>query len=169
MLAVYEMIDLGIVSMLSKVDGSLLELLHENYPVFSRDPIHDEALYLYHSFGVHALNLGALLQSLAVALRAENENREGLLLQEIQKSQGIGVQPILSTFSVERRWAASFGQELQLTFQSQMFKSSCCGCNSERCVLDLQHLHANLCDENNFFASHPPVRIFVHSEGFASR
>lgn len=103
MLAVYETVDLGLVSMLSKVDSSLLELLQENHPVFSKDPIHDEALYLYHAFGVHALNLGALLQSLAVALRAENENREGLLLQEVQKSQGIGVQPILSTFSVERR------------------------------------------------------------------
>jgi nucleoporin NUP82 len=103
MLAVYETVDLGLVSMLSKVDTSLLELLQGNHPVFIRDPIHDDALYLHHAFGVHVMNLATLLQSLAVALRAENDDNDGVLLQEIQKSEGISVQPILSTFSVERR------------------------------------------------------------------
>jgi nucleoporin NUP82 len=103
MLAVYETVDLGLVSMLSKLDTSLLELLQGNHPVFFKDSMHDDALYLYHAFGVHSLNLSALLQSLAVALRAENDEKDGVLLEEIQKSECISVQPILSSFSVERR------------------------------------------------------------------
>jgi nucleoporin NUP82 len=107
MLAVYETIDLGIVSTLSQYSvqsrSPLLDLLQGNHPVFLPDPIHEDAVYVYHAFGVHGLYLGVLLQSLAVALR-EADNGEGAALDAaLQKIGGSSVQPILNSYSVERQ------------------------------------------------------------------
>ncbi|PSR71800.1 hypothetical protein PHLCEN_2v12301 [Hermanssonia centrifuga] len=109
MLAVYETIDLGLISTLSKVtparnEPPILDLLQGNHPVFLQDPIHDETIYVYHAFGVHALQLGTLLQNLAIALRDDisNDGNESLSAS-LEKSGGTVVRPILSTFSVERK------------------------------------------------------------------
>ncbi|KZT12830.1 uncharacterized protein LAESUDRAFT_668845 [Laetiporus sulphureus 93-53] len=106
MLAVYETIDLGIVDMLSKVatstsESALLDLIQANHPVFLSDPIHDDMIYVYHAFGVHALQLGPVLRSLAHALR--NVDNENDLQYSVQDSAGTDVQPILLTFSIERK------------------------------------------------------------------
>ncbi|KAJ6599216.1 hypothetical protein DFH09DRAFT_1356311 [Mycena vulgaris] len=98
MLAVYETIDLGFITVLS----GQLDLLQGNHPVFLADPIHDDTVYVYHAFGVHTLNLGPLLQSLAVALRAGDDDGTALGAA-LQKSAGTSVTPILTTFSVERK------------------------------------------------------------------
>ncbi|KAI0082558.1 hypothetical protein K474DRAFT_1655355 [Panus rudis PR-1116 ss-1] len=110
MLAVYESIDLGIICMLSKVtaakgDEPILRLLEGNHPVFLRDPIQDETVYVYHAFGVHTLHLGSLLQSLATALRDDtsNDGEEDVLGQALSNSERTAVHPILTTFSVERK------------------------------------------------------------------
>ncbi|TFK76066.1 hypothetical protein BDN72DRAFT_831507 [Pluteus cervinus] len=106
MLAVYESIDLGIIKTLnsvsaSKADPPILDLLHANHATFYVDPIYDDTLYVYHAFGVHRLHLGPVLQSLALALKKEDDvsSLEGAL----QTSAGTDVRPILTTFSVERR------------------------------------------------------------------
>ncbi|TBU46590.1 hypothetical protein BD309DRAFT_1007925 [Dichomitus squalens] len=110
MLAVYESIDLGIVSSLKKasprIGQSLLDLIQGDHPSFLLDPIHDDNLFVYHAFGVHALNVGALLKSLAVVLRDSNDS-------EANSSSGMGVglenvkstdvQPVLLTFSTENK------------------------------------------------------------------
>ncbi|KAF9247172.1 hypothetical protein BU15DRAFT_84718 [Melanogaster broomeanus] len=107
MLAVYETIDLGLISMLKSLSSSssadtLLELLQANHPVLLADPIHDDTIYVYHAFGVHALEFGDLLQSLATALRADDE--EGAALTKtLEKSTGTHVAPILNTFSFQRQ------------------------------------------------------------------
>ncbi|KAF8211309.1 hypothetical protein K438DRAFT_1807092 [Mycena galopus ATCC 62051] len=98
MLAVYETIDLGLVAMLA----GQLGLLQGNHPVFLADPIHDDTVYIYHAFGVHTLHLGPVLQSLAVALREDDDDGTALGAA-LQKSAGTSVTPILTTFSVERR------------------------------------------------------------------
>ncbi|KAF9782863.1 hypothetical protein BJ322DRAFT_1073133 [Thelephora terrestris] len=103
MFAVYETVDLGIVSMLNKLDPSLLDILQGNHPVFVTDPIHGDSLYLYHAFGVQVLSFRALLEGLAVALQDENDDKDGALQEELKKEQGVEVTQILSTFSVERR------------------------------------------------------------------
>ena len=108
MLAVYETIDLGLVSTLSRISGSpsdppLLDLLQGNHPVFVTDPIHDDTVYVYHAFGVHTLDIGPVLQSLAMALRTEDDTS---LDVKVQSSAGTSVHPILTTFSVERRSAS---------------------------------------------------------------
>ena len=103
MFAVYETVDLGIVSMLNNVEASLLGILEGNHPVFVPDPIHGDSLYLYHAFGVQALNFRALLEGLAVALQDENDDKDGALQEELELEQRVEVTPILSTFSVERR------------------------------------------------------------------
>jgi nucleoporin NUP82 len=105
MLAVYETIDLGLVSTLGQISSSpgdppLLDLLQGNHPVFITDPIHDDTVYVYHAFGVHTLDIGPVLQSLAIALRAEDDSSLGA---RVQNSAGTSVNPILTTFSVERR------------------------------------------------------------------
>lgn len=108
MFAVYETVDLGIVPMLNKIDPSLLDIIQGNYPVFVPDPIHGDSLYLYHAFGVQALNFRALLEGLAVALQDENDDKDGALEEELKRERGVEVTPILSTFSVERRWVVWF-------------------------------------------------------------
>ena len=102
MFAVYETVDLGIVSTLSQIDPSLLDILQANHPVFVPDPIHGDSLYLYHAFGVQALNFRGLLEGLAAALQDENDDK-GALRAELKKEQGVEVTQVLSTFSVERR------------------------------------------------------------------
>ena len=77
MLAVYESIDLGVIAALNKASPqtgqSLLDLVQGNHPSFLLDPIHDDNVYVYHAFGVHALDLAGLLKSLAVLLRDSND------------------------------------------------------------------------------------------------
>lgn len=106
MLAVYETIDLGLVSTLGQIsappDDPPLDLLQGNHPVFLADPIHDDTVYVYHAFGVHTLDIGPVLQSLAIALRAEDD---ASLDARVRNSAGTAVHPILTTFSVERRYA----------------------------------------------------------------
>ncbi|PPQ66758.1 hypothetical protein CVT24_008715 [Panaeolus cyanescens] len=107
MLAVYETIDLGLVSTLNKLPSDpgstpLLELLRANHPVLSFDPLHDETVYVYHAFGVHALDIGPVLAGLTMALRKEDD--ETLLKKNLEENSALtNVQPILNTFSAQRR------------------------------------------------------------------
>lgn len=113
MLAVYETIDLDIISTLSRVsapakDQKIMDLLVANHPVLHLDPIHDDTAYVYHAFGVHVLSLAPVLQNLALALKEEDDEA---FTKALQKSGSTSVQPILSTFSVERKsvdWFKSF-------------------------------------------------------------
>jgi nucleoporin NUP82 len=108
MLAVYETVDLGLISHLLRFssnssESGLLDLLQGNHPVFLQDPIHDETVYVYHAFGVHALQLGQLLQNLTNALRDDVSNDNGeTLASALDKAGGTAVQPILTTFSVQK-------------------------------------------------------------------
>ncbi|KAF8450379.1 hypothetical protein L210DRAFT_956699 [Boletus edulis BED1] len=104
MFAVYETIDLGVISMLKAPPSSvntLLDLLQVNHPVVLPDPIHDDTIYVYHAFGVHSLEFGDLLRSLATALRADDNG--ATLNHVLEKPVGTNVSPILSTFSIQRR------------------------------------------------------------------
>ncbi|KAH8106097.1 nuclear pore component-domain-containing protein [Cristinia sonorae] len=106
MLAVYETIDLGTITMLKKASSaqSSLDLLQGSHPVFLRDPIQDETVYVYHAFGVHAVHLAPLLQALTAALRDDNSNDgdDDRLRETLEKASSTLVQPVLATFSVER-------------------------------------------------------------------
>ncbi|KAL0581995.1 hypothetical protein V5O48_000053 [Marasmius crinis-equi] len=100
MLAVYESIDLGLVSLLNSLTSSTsnhsnLDLLQGNHPVLISDPVHLDTLYVYHAFGVHALNLRPVLQNLLPIDEETNQN--------LQLTAETTVQPVLSTFSIERR------------------------------------------------------------------
>ncbi|KAG7097129.1 hypothetical protein E1B28_004507 [Marasmius oreades] len=100
MLAVYESIDLGLVSLLNSLSSStpnhsVLDLLRGNRPVITPDPVHSDTVYVYHAFGVHALNLQPVLQNLLPAEEDSNQN--------IQLGASTIIQPVLSTFSVERK------------------------------------------------------------------
>ncbi|KAI6034264.1 hypothetical protein BKA83DRAFT_4187528 [Pisolithus microcarpus] len=104
MCAVYESIDLGLISMLGESSGerSLLDLLQANHPLLYGDPMHDDRVYVTHAFGVHALDFGELLQCLSAALRTDDEEGSSLL-QALEKSTATRVTAILNTFSVQRR------------------------------------------------------------------
>lgn len=109
MLAVYETIDLGLVSTLSQISTApeqtpLSDLLLGNHPVFLLDPIHTETFYVYHAFGVHGLNIGPVLQSLAAALHNDDDSGATSLNVALQQSAGTTVQHILTTFSIERKF-----------------------------------------------------------------
>ncbi|KIM46011.1 hypothetical protein M413DRAFT_441079 [Hebeloma cylindrosporum] len=105
MLAVYETIDLGLVATLAQIPPDenrepLLDLLRGNHPVFLPDPLHEDLVYIYHAFGVHALDIGPVLQTLTMALESEDQH---LLQNGLEKAATTNVQPILSTFSVEQK------------------------------------------------------------------
>ncbi|THH13916.1 hypothetical protein EW146_g6350 [Bondarzewia mesenterica] len=125
MLAVYESIDLGLVSSLSGLQ--LLDLLQGNHPVFHADPIYDDTVYLYHAFGVHALHLDKLLYSLATALRGEG--LDSSLAASLDSQEQTEVQPIVTTFSVERRVsnpviAVALPNDVYLTYSIFILTSS---------------------------------------------
>ncbi|KJA30085.1 hypothetical protein HYPSUDRAFT_32154 [Hypholoma sublateritium FD-334 SS-4] len=107
MLAVYETIDLGLIKALkelapTKGSPSPTQLLQGNHPVILLDPLHDDFAYVYHAFGLHALDISPVLQSLAAALREEND--EGNSLKEVlEKATMANVRPMLNTFSVEKK------------------------------------------------------------------
>ncbi|KAJ7591256.1 hypothetical protein C8J56DRAFT_1136358 [Mycena floridula] len=108
MLAVYETIDLGLVSSLAGLsvrpgEVSPMSLLQGNHPVLLVDPIHDDTIYVYHAFGVYVLRLGAVLQGLATALKSEEDDAGAALEATLRTPTETAVQSILSTFSVERR------------------------------------------------------------------
>ncbi|KAH9899737.1 hypothetical protein C8Q73DRAFT_639428 [Cubamyces lactineus] len=111
MLATYESIDLGIICTLkgattSQQGKSLLDLVQGNHPVFLKDPIHEDTIYIYHAFGVHVLQLEPLLKGLAVALRNANDDSassSSSLEATLTKVAQTDVQPILLTFSVEQQ------------------------------------------------------------------
>lgn len=104
MFAVYESVDLGLISMLGEpsTERSSLDLLQANHPVLYGDPMHDDRVYVAHAFGVHALDFGELLQCLSAALRADDE-KGSLLVQALEKSTATHVTAVLDTFSVQRR------------------------------------------------------------------
>jgi len=116
MLAVYETIDLGLFSALQS-DGCP-DLLQANYPVFFLDPIHDDTIYVYHAFGVHALQIGSLLQQFAVALQGAND--DAVFESALQTLAETSVHSLLTTFSVERKCvdsANTFLRDVDETFQ----------------------------------------------------
>ncbi|KAG6336349.1 hypothetical protein ID866_2744 [Astraeus odoratus] len=107
MIAVYESIDLGFITMLggpstTSSESAALELLQANHPVLLLDPIHDDRVYIYHAFGVHVLEFGELLQCLATALRADDEDGAALR-QALEQSMSTRVTAMLNTYSVQRK------------------------------------------------------------------
>ncbi|KAF8592657.1 hypothetical protein K439DRAFT_1650279 [Ramaria rubella] len=115
MVAVYETIDLGLVSILSQLTTSepvswlgnqqtgstnLLELLHYNHPVFVSDPIYQDSIYIYHSFGVHCLNMSRWLQPLASSLRDDVDQQVKKL---VNGRVGTEVTCMWDTFSPDSR------------------------------------------------------------------
>ena len=101
MLAVYETIDLGLLSATTSVSGRCSDLLQANHPVFFADPIHEDTLYVYHAFGVHMLQLGPVLDHLAGAIK-EEEN-DVALERAMNVPAETHVRSLLTTFSVERK------------------------------------------------------------------
>ena len=103
MFAVYETIDLGLIEVLSTTQPSSLNLIQNNYPVLLPDPIHGDAVYVYHGFGVHAIHLYKMLRALSNALHSVSSGAENALLAALRSPAPAEVQTIVTTFSVERR------------------------------------------------------------------
>lgn len=107
MFAVYESIDLGLVKTLRESSAnapsnSLLELLRGNHPIFLPDPLQTDMVYVSHAFGVHALDISPIIESLSAAFQEETEDEE-LLKGSLGKNDMTNVRPLLNTFSVERK------------------------------------------------------------------
>ncbi|KAH9045181.1 hypothetical protein EDB85DRAFT_2165813 [Lactarius pseudohatsudake] len=101
--AVYETIDLGLIKTLSTIQPPSLDLLQGNSPVFLADPIHEDTVYVYHGFGVHAVHLHKMLRNLSSALHSVSGGAEDALLTALRSPISAEVQPIVTTFSVEKK------------------------------------------------------------------
>ncbi|KIJ37458.1 hypothetical protein M422DRAFT_60999 [Sphaerobolus stellatus SS14] len=102
-LLVYETIDLGltgIISMDDSVHKEYQEVLRLNRPVFMTDPIYQDVLYLYHSFGVHSLNMNGWLQPLVTSMRQGVEQQVEEL---VTKNKGTEVIRLLNTTSPQTK------------------------------------------------------------------
>lgn len=119
MVAVYETIDLGLASRLSRLNSSepiswlgkhtensrdLLDLLQVNHPVFVSDPIYQDTLYVYHAFGIHCLNMSRWLQPLVRSLHLDVHQEVERL---INGSIGTEVACLLDTFSQESKYVVT--------------------------------------------------------------
>jgi nucleoporin NUP82 len=100
MLAVFESIDLGLLSSINQT----LSGIAANYMTFQIDPIHEHDVHVYHALGVHMLNLDSLLEGLANALRSDNED---VLERTLKSGEGTVVRPLLDTFSVSKKYVSS--------------------------------------------------------------
>lgn len=108
MLAVYETIDMGLITLLKTNSGPnerLLDLLRANFPMFYRDPVHSDIVYIYHAFGVHSLDFSSLVEPLADALQhaGEEDGGESSLANAVEASKGTAVQRLVSTFSTHQK------------------------------------------------------------------
>ncbi|KAG5637461.1 hypothetical protein H0H81_004478 [Sphagnurus paluster] len=169
MLAVYETIDLSIVSTLNAITASAgqaspLELLQANHPVFLPDPIHADAIYVYHAFGVHALNIGPVLQSLAIALRMDDDSAGASLDTALKKSAETTVEPILTTLSVERKCsnpvvAVTIPNDVYLTYSIFILTSA----------MRITSFPLNLRTESPHTPPHLPPALDTSSEQFNQR
>lgn len=74
LLAVYESIDLGL---LSTAKGTP-SLLVSNWTTIVKDPLYSDTLYLYHSFGAHCLLLSRWLDNVASFTRSPEEDGDSL-------------------------------------------------------------------------------------------
>ena len=103
MFAVYEVVDLGLLSALSGSSSSretIDGLIEANHTVFYPDPIHEDTVYAYHSFGVHVLNINPIFQNIAAAMKDEAGEK---LEKTIENHANTAVQPILRTVSFDGR------------------------------------------------------------------
>jgi nucleoporin NUP82 len=112
MLAVFESIDLGLVSSLSKLSASQLHkplstLLLGNFPSLFPDPIHEDTVYVYHAFGVNTLRLGPMIQGLTAALRDEDGKHGTSLDNKLNQLYATEVLPTFTSFSVGRKSVSS--------------------------------------------------------------
>lgn len=156
MLAVYESVDLGLVSMLSSCQPPLLDLLAGNQPVLHADPIHDDTVYVYHAFGVHALYLDKLLRSLAAALHGDPTDKA--LLSSLEESEQTDVRPVVSTFSVERRYEIFYSHNFTyLTRLVQIIEPCDCCLYTKRCLPDIQHFHPHILHACCLLRAEPPL------------
>ncbi|EIW82422.1 hypothetical protein CONPUDRAFT_123331 [Coniophora puteana RWD-64-598 SS2] len=107
MFAVYETIDLGLVLLSKQITGDRLDTtaLSNNHLNLSLDPIHDDTVYAYHSFGIHSLQFEDLLRSLNDALRQEGDGPEAdsAMKKAVQNFKPTRVSQIQTTGSLSRR------------------------------------------------------------------
>jgi nucleoporin NUP82 len=113
MFAVYEAIDLGLISRLSCLSAPdskapLLDLLKDSYPVFFSDPIHDDVVYVSHMCGVHSLHFRPMLQSLAAAMHVEDEEDRETPVSALENAVGATVKPLMDTFIAEQSFVRFF-------------------------------------------------------------
>ncbi|KAJ3528263.1 hypothetical protein NMY22_g9483 [Coprinellus aureogranulatus] len=78
---------------------SSLKFLHGIRPAFLADLIHDNVVYVYHSFGVHALDISPVPENLSQALRTDDEDAKAIQTTLSQGSR-TNVQQILPAISV---------------------------------------------------------------------
>lgn len=91
-LIVYETIDLGLSPTATSPGSrkasndnelkSFLQPLETNWPVMTTDPIYQDMVFIYHSFGVHSLNMANWLQPLIRSMQTGIDERIDSIIQK---------------------------------------------------------------------------------------
>ncbi|EJU06592.1 hypothetical protein DACRYDRAFT_61384 [Dacryopinax primogenitus] len=102
-LFLYETIDLGIASELASVVPSksttpYLDGMDHNCPVFVRDPVYPDTLYVYHNYGVHCVIIRKWLSSLRAALSKDGDELSAALKEAKMSEVACMVSTISSVY-----------------------------------------------------------------------
>ncbi|GJJ07282.1 hypothetical protein Clacol_001482 [Clathrus columnatus] len=110
-LVVYETIDLGIVSTIIRSESvkakenkpdKPLQMLEKNWPVIVADPIYQDTVFIYHTLGVHALNLTHWLQPLVKSMQTGvDEMIENVVKKNIATEVTIAITQSLAPHTAE--------------------------------------------------------------------
>jgi nucleoporin NUP82 len=100
-LTVTETIDLGCVSKLIQSQvANVADILAQNHPVFHRDPIYADTVYVYHAFGMHCILLRSWARALAHAISTSSDNSTSAELEAVLAAdQGADTIYMVDTFS----------------------------------------------------------------------
>ncbi|EJD53549.1 hypothetical protein AURDEDRAFT_80006 [Auricularia subglabra TFB-10046 SS5] len=98
---VFETIDLGLIPALNKAGmNSFEDVLSANFPLFHIDPLYNDTIYVYHSFGVHCLLLRRWVNMLLGALHGEDKGEDAARVESsVEKARGTDAFCILDSFS----------------------------------------------------------------------
>ena len=102
MLAVFETVDLGLVSTISSdatPKTTPWDIIRHNQPTFTLDPIYPDTVYVSHALGVHCIVMRSWLQSVSRALEGDEQG----LTTALQRTSGSEVFWMLNTWSPSKR------------------------------------------------------------------
>jgi len=96
-LAIFESVDLGIATILRR-SGKVLQELDENWVLFQVDPLYPDTVYVYHSLGLHSLQMGEWLETIIEVMEGDPQD-EDTVAAALSRANPTTVEWVVDTFT----------------------------------------------------------------------